>query len=65
MVAGDWETLRAFTQKANEDGFPVYGVRVAGRRSDGDHNVFFLDNDGQQRHPMRYKELADGFKGAT
>lgn len=66
VVAGDWEALRAFTQKANEEGFPMFmGYEWQGAGLDGDHNVFFRDNDGQQRHPMRYKELAESFKGSN
>lgn len=39
------------------------GYEWQGAGLDGDHNVFFLNNDGEQRHPMRYQELAAGFKG--
>lgn len=64
VVAKDWETLREFTKKVNEEGFPMFmGYEWQGAGLDGDHNVFFLGNDGEQRHPMGYRELAEGYRG--
>lgn len=64
LIAPDWEMLRAFTEKANQEGFPMFmGYEWQGSGKDGDHNVFFLDNDGIQVHPMRYEELAEAFRG--
>ena len=60
----DWEALRAFVKKANEDGFPMFmGYEWQGAGKDGDHNVFFLDNDAPMLHPMRYEELRDSYRG--
>lgn len=62
----DWEALRAFVRKANEDGFPMFmGYEWQGAGKDGDHNVFFLDNDAPMLHPMRYEELRDGYRGTA
>lgn len=64
LIKPDWEMLRAFTEKANREGFPMFmGYEWQGSGQDGDHNVFFLNNDGIQLHPMRYQELAEAFKG--
>lgn len=64
LIAPDWEMLRAFTEKANQEGFPMFmGYEWQGSGKDGDHNVFFLNNDGIQIHPMSYRELAEAFKG--
>lgn len=35
----------------------VHGIRMAGSGKDGDHNVFFLDNEQEMHHPLRYEEL--------
>ena len=47
VVAQDWEKIRAFTKKSNEEGFPMFmGFEWQGAGLDGDHNVFFLHDDG-------------------
>ncbi len=59
----DWETIRAFTKKANEEGFPMFmGYEWQGSGEDGDHNVFFKDNDQDIVFPLRYTQLRDHFK---
>lgn len=64
VIAADWEKVRAFTQRANEEGFPMFmGFEWQGAGLDGDHNVFFLDNDGEQKHPLRYRQLVEAYKG--
>lgn len=63
-IASDWEQVRTFTKKANEEGFPMFmGYEWQGSGLDGDHNVFFLKNDGEQKHPLRYEELAEEYRG--
>ncbi|MDD3253562.1 MAG: hypothetical protein PHV18_13510 [Lachnospiraceae bacterium] len=64
LIEKDWEGIKAFTRKANEEGFPMFmGYEWQGAGLDGDHNVFFLADEGEQKHPMRYQELAEEFKG--
>lgn len=64
LTNADWEQIREFADKVNKEGYPMFmGYEWQGAGLDGDHNVFFLNNDGEQRHPMRYQELAAGFKG--
>ena len=59
----DWELVRELTRKANETGFPMFmGYEWQGSGKDGDHNVFFLDNEQMMHHPMRYQELRDQYK---
>lgn len=63
-IAGDWEAVKQLAKKAEAEGFPMFiGYEWQGAGLDGDHNVFFLRNDGEQKHPMRYEELAACFKG--
>ncbi len=60
----DWEVLRKFVKEKNAEGYPMFmGYEWQGAGKDGDHNVFFLDNEQPQLHPMRYQELIDAFKG--
>lgn len=64
IVNQDWEMIRDFTKKANEEGFPMFmGYEWQGSGHDGDHNVFCLHNDEQQHHPLRYEELYQAFQG--
>lgn len=59
----DWEELRAFVKRVNAEGFPMFmGYEWQGAGKDGDHNVFFLDNDAPMLHPMRYEELRDAYR---
>ena len=64
LIQKDWEFIREFTTKVNEDGFPMFmGYEWQGSGNDGDHNIFFLDNNQNPMHPMRYEELVDGYAG--
>lgn len=59
-IQQDWEIIRKRTQEVNREGYPMFmGYEWQGNGSDGDHNVFFLENDGEMIHPMTYAELAD------
>lgn len=63
-IARDWEIIRSFTEEANRQGFPMFmGYEWQGAGLDGDHNVFFLHNNGKQGHPMRYQDLAAAYEG--
>lgn len=64
VISKDWESLREFTRQANAAGFPMFmGYEWQGAGKDGDHNVFFLDNDRDPVHPMGYRELAEAYEG--
>lgn len=64
VIARDWEKVREFTRKANEEGFPMFmGFEWQGAGLDGDHNVFFLHDDGEQKHPLRYQDLVKAYEG--
>ena len=44
-IEKDWEYIRSVTQKANDEGFPMFmGYEWQGAGKDGDHNVFLKDN---------------------
>lgn len=63
LVQKDWEIIREFTKKINEEGYPMFmGYEWQGAGLDGDHNVFFLGNEEDQKHPMRYQELAAAYR---
>ena len=66
LIKTDWEQIRDFTNQVNEEGYPMFmGYEWQGTGKDGDHNVFFLKNDGEhgeQRHPDTYRELAAAYK---
>ncbi|MBQ8082035.1 MAG: hypothetical protein IJ240_09090 [Clostridia bacterium] len=54
----DWEQIRRRTEEVNRQGYPMFmGYEWQGDGSDGDHNVFFLRNDRDMVHPMKYREL--------
>lgn len=56
----DWEQVRALARKAEEEGWPLFmGYEWQGDGSDGDHNVFFLENDAPILHPRKYQALRD------
>ena len=60
----DWEKVRQLTEKANEEGFPMFmGYEWQGSGQDGDHNVFFLHNDGEMAMPLNYKDLVEHYRG--
>lgn len=64
IIRRDWEKIKELAEQAAREGFPMFiGYEWQGAGLDGDHNVFFLKNDGEQKHPLRYQELAAAFKG--
>lgn len=63
-IQDDWEAIRTITQQENDKGFPMFmGYEWQGAGLDGDHNVFFKDNDGEMTYPLRYTDLVKHFKG--
>ena len=59
----DWEYVREIANQANKDGFPMFmGYEWQGAGLDGDHNVFFKDNNQNMAYPLRYQELRNHFK---
>lgn len=63
-VEKDWEYIRELTDQTNAEGFPMFmGYEWQGAGLDGDHNVFFRDNDQNMADPLRYQELRDHFRG--
>ena len=62
-IQKDWETLRAFTNKQNEKGFPMFmGYEWQGNGLDGDHNVFFKENNQNPKFPLNYLDLIKEYK---
>lgn len=62
-IQKDWEYIRELTNQANADGFPMFmGYEWQGAGKDGDHNVFFKDNEQDMAYPYRYEELYQQFK---
>lgn len=58
----DWEQVRCLAQKAQAEGWPLFmGYEWQGDGSDGDHNVFFLENDAPILQPRTYRALRDAF----
>ncbi|WP_062320118.1 hypothetical protein [Halolactibacillus sp. JCM 19043] len=54
----DWEYIRQFAEEKSEDDFTFFmGYEWQGNGEDGDHNVYYLNNDQDIHHPMTYKEL--------
>ena len=48
------------------EGFPMFmGYEWQGSGKDGDHNVFFLDNEQEMHHPLRYEELVKSYEGVS
>ena len=63
-IAADWELVREKTRQVNREGYPMFmGYEWQGSGQDGDHNVFFRDNDASMEHPMRYEELRHIYEG--
>lgn len=63
-IQKDWEEVRKITKKANAEGYPMFmGYEWQGSGKDGDHNVFFLDNDEPMNHPLTYQELYQSYLG--
>ena len=62
-IKKDWEIVRRKVKEENANGYPMFmGYEWQGCGFDGDHNVFFLDNEQDMKHPMRYRELRDDYK---
>lgn len=60
----DWEKVRGLAKEAEKEGYPMFmGYEWQGSGLDGDHNVFFLNNDGDMKHPRRYADLYEILKG--
>ena len=63
-VEKDWEQIREKVNQVNAEGYPMFmGYEWQGCGFDGDHNVFFLDNNQPMKHPMRYEELKKAYEG--
>lgn len=61
-IKKDWEYIRNFTDKVNKSGFPMFmGYEWQGAGLDGDHNVFFLNNNQEMHYPLRYQELKNSY----
>ncbi len=57
-IIKDWEMIRNVTNQANAEGFPMFmGYEWQGSGGDGDHNVFFKDNQQDPVFPLRYETL--------
>lgn len=62
-IKQDWEYVREIVNQANEAGFPMFmGYEWQGAGLDGDHNVFFKDNEQNMTYPHRYEELKEQLK---
>lgn len=60
----DWEQIREKVKQVNQAGYPMFmGYEWQGSGQDGDHNVFFLGNEDNMMHPMRYRGLYDECEG--
>lgn len=58
VVKKDWSLLREFVKEVNSQGYPMFmGYEWQGSGLDGDHNVYYLDNENDIFHPLRYEEL--------
>lgn len=63
-IKEDWEIIRKVCKEANENGFPMFmGYEWQGSGEDGDHNVFFLDNDQNMKFDLRYQDLVKAYEG--
>ncbi len=63
-IEKDWELIREKVKEVNAEGYPMFmGYEWQGCGFDGDHNVFFLNNDQPMKHPMRYEELKKAYEG--
>lgn len=60
----DWEQVRALARRARAEGWPLFmGYEWQGDGSDGDHNLFFLDDDAPILHPRTYRALREATAG--
>lgn len=58
IVKADFQKVKEICDLANKDNYPMFmGYEWQGSGEDGDHNVFFLDNNQQPSFPLRYEEL--------
>ena len=63
LIEEDWLMIKNLAKQAEADGFPFYmGYEWQGSGQDGDHNVFFLDNDQKMTFPLRYEDLRDHYQ---
>lgn len=63
LIDKDWEEVRRICNLANSEGYPMFmGFEWQGNGQDGDHNVFFKDNNQYMQHPLTYKELYEQYK---
>lgn len=61
-IQADWEQVRQAVKRINAEGWPMFmGYEWQGCGHDGDHNVFFLDNEQPMLHPMEYQQLRDAY----
>ncbi len=62
-IKADWESLRQFVNEVNAKGFAMFmGYEWQGAGLDGDHNVFFKDNNQDVNFPYRLNELYEIYK---
>lgn len=61
IVDKDWQYLQQFVKENNKEGeFPIFlGYEWQGSGLDGDHNVFYLEDDQPLHRCMRYSELCE------
>ncbi|MDP0488650.1 MAG: hypothetical protein Q7K36_03960, partial [Fusobacterium sp. JB020] len=56
----DWEHIREFVNKYSTDKYLLFmGYEWQGAGLDGDHNVFYKENNEKLYAPMRYSELTE------
>ena len=59
----DWEIIREFALEMEKQGKPFFmGYEWQGSGKDGDHNVFFLNNDNNMNHTHEYSQLVKDFE---
>lgn len=62
-ISKDWEYIREITQYENDDGFSMFmGYEWQGAGLDGDHNIFFKNNNGKMNFPLRYSEVVELYR---
>lgn len=65
IIQKDWEVIREAVKRENGQNYPMFmGYEWQGAGLDGDHNVFFLDNDQDMKHPMGYRDLVKAYEGS-
>lgn len=56
----DWENIRGFVNKYSTDKYLLFmGYEWQGAGLDGDHNIFYKENNEKLYAPMRYSELTE------